>query len=100
MNLTPTPQPLQNTVAQIALLNSQCAARGIKFMVTSGFSWPLAFETWRQTECYPQFEKFDFHKEVPVKGKSGWMLRSHYKHSEHTQILNYLHSQGLDDWLT
>ena len=100
MNLTPTPQPLQNTVAQIALLNSQCAARGIKFMVTSGFSWPRAFETWRDSECYPQFAKFDFQDQVRVNPKTGWQLRSHYTHSEHTQILNYLESLGLAEWLT
>lgn len=99
MNLTPTPVPIQNTVAQIALLNSQCAARGIRLLVTSGFSWPRAFETWRTSECYPRFESFDFSKKVPVEDK-GWRLRSHYQHHQHAQILELLCEQGLDEWLT
>lgn len=98
MNLAPTFMPIQETIANLALLNSACNARGVKLLVTSGFGWPQAVESWHATECYPQFTKFDINY-LPGKPPSGNM-RSHYDAKGHARIFELLCNQGLDDWLT
>ena len=97
MNLAPTFMPIQETIANLALLNSACNARGVKLLVTSGFGWPQAVESWHATECYPQFTKFDFNS--GIRNPTGDM-RSHYDAKGHARIFELLRKQGPIDWLT
>jgi len=97
MNLTPTFQPAQETIANLALLNSACNSRGVKLMVTSGFNWPLTVESWHSTECYPQFTTFNF---WDYYKPTAWDARSHYCARGHQKIFKLLHKRKLDSWLT
>lgn len=98
MNLVPTYYPIQETIANLALLNSACASRGTKLMITTGFNWPQAVDTWLGSECFPKVKQFQFSDKCPVK-PSGWRMVSHFDHKGHAQIFKYLRSQGLDAWL-
>lgn len=99
MNLAPSFMPIQETIANLALLNSACNARGVKLMVTSGFGWPESVETWHTTECYPRFTKFDINY-LPGKLPQCGNMRSHYDAKGHARIFKLLCKQGLDDWLS
>ena len=100
MDLAPTFMPAQETVASLALLNSACNARGVKLMVTTGFEWPSAVESWHAQECYPRFTKFEYHSQDQNVVNPDWAMRSHYNAKGHARIFKLLCNQGLDDWLT